>query len=144
MDTFLQDLRYGWRMLLKNRRFAPIAILGLGLGIAAHTAIFTVVNGVLLRPLPFPDPDQIVFLEATNQPAGIRESNVSVPDFEDWRQENQAFSKMALFFNGSGVLTGSDGQPERVPRTAVGADFFPVMGVQPILGRGILQEETQP
>ncbi|HEV8185790.1 MAG TPA: hypothetical protein VGP40_07520, partial [Chthoniobacterales bacterium] len=88
MNTLLQDIRYGLRMLLKHKGFTAVAIIALGLGIGANTAIFSLVNGVLLRPLPYPDADRIIYFEGQNSPEGITDSNISVPDFQDWTTQS--------------------------------------------------------
>src|SRR3954465_13379136 len=98
MSTILQDIRYGFRMLLKHKGFTAVAVLALGLGIGANTAIFSLVNGVLLRPLAFPDPERIVSFEGTCASAGINESNISFPDFTDWSQQTDLFSSTAAYW----------------------------------------------
>src|SRR5437868_15346670 len=91
MNTLFQDLRYGLRMLLKNKGFTAVAVIALALGIGANTAIFSLVNGVLLRPLPFPDAERIIFIEGKNPAAaGITESNISFLDFTDWSQQTRS------------------------------------------------------
>ena len=144
MNTLLQDIRYGLRMLLKHKGFTAVAIIALGLGIGANTAIFSLVNGVLLRPLPYPDADRIVYFEGQNSPEGITDSNISVPDFQDWTTQSQAFSYTAFFWTGGAALAEQGGEPERVPRVGVTARFFEVLGVQPMLGRSLLAEDDQP
>ncbi len=144
MNTLLQDIRYGLRMLLKDKGFTAVAIIALGLGIGANTAIFSLVNGVLLRPLPYPDADRIVYFEGQNSPEGITDSNISVPDFQDWTTQSQAFSHTAFFWTGGAALAEQGGEPERVPRVGVTVRFFEVLGVQPMLGRSFLAEDDQP
>src|ERR1051325_8513287 len=95
MDTLIKDLRYGIRSFLKRPGFLVIAVSTLALGIGATTAMFTVVNSVLLRPLQFPDPERIVLLDGINPRQGITESNVSVPDIGDWQQQAQSFAARA-------------------------------------------------
>ncbi len=143
MNTLLQDLRYGFRMLLKHKGFSVVAIIALGLGVGANTAIFSLVNGVLLRPLPYPDADRIVYFEGKNPTQGITDSNISVPDFQDWTAQSQAFAHTAIFWTGGAALAEAGGEPERVPRVGVTKSFFEVLGVQPILGRTFLAEEDQ-
>jgi ABC-type antimicrobial peptide transport system permease subunit len=87
METLLQDIRFGLRMLLNNKGFTAVAVLALGLGIGANTAIFSLVNGVLLRPLPFPDAERIIYFEGRNPSAGITDSNISFLDFTDWSKQ---------------------------------------------------------
>ena len=95
MNTLLQDLRYGFRMLLKHKGFTAVAVLALGLGIGANTAIFSLVNGVLLRPLPFPDAERIIYFEGKNPGQSITESNISFLDFTDWSQQTDLFASTA-------------------------------------------------
>ncbi len=143
MQTLLQDLRYGVRMLLKNPGFALIAVITLALGIGANTAIFTVVNAALLRGLPYRDPDRLVHLWETTPQKNFPQREASYPDFLDWRQ-NQVFSGMAAYGGGGGfTLIGDDG-PERIPGARVTANFFSVLGVELLLGRAFLEDEDQP
>jgi putative ABC transport system permease protein len=143
MGNLLQDLRYGVRMLLKNPGFTLVAVLALALGIGANTAIFSVVNAVLLRPLPFADADRLVWIAAVNPAQGITKSNVSPPDFADWKNQSQIFEDMTAFATGGAILSGSV-EPERVPAASVTASFFNVLGVNPALGRNFLAEEDRP
>ncbi|HEX8775362.1 MAG TPA: ABC transporter permease [Pyrinomonadaceae bacterium] len=143
MGILIQDLRYGFRMLVKNPGFTLIAILALALGIGANTAIFSVVNAVLLRPLPFAEADRLVYLQAVNQTQGITRSNVSPPDFVDWKNQSQSFDDMAAFITGGAILSGGS-EPERVPSAIVTASFFSVLGIKPALGRAILPEDDRP
>jgi predicted permease len=132
IETFLHDVVYGFRMLRKNPGFTAVAILTLGLGIGANTALFSIVNGVLLKPLPYPHADRMVMLHESkpNFPNG----SISYANFRDWQKENHTFSKMAIFRGYSFSLTGK-GQAERVRGEYVTSDFFAVLGIQPILGR---------
>ncbi len=142
MATLLQDLRYALRMLAKNPGFTAAAVVTLALGIGANTAVFSVVNAVLLHPLPYPTADQLVMVWQNNPRKGDREGRVSYPNFQDWRAQSTVFQGMAGFTGYSLVLTGS-GEPQRVYGAMVSANFFPVMGVRPLIGRGFLpQEET--
>jgi putative ABC transport system permease protein len=138
--SFWQDVRYGLRVLLKNPGFTAIAVLTLALGIGANTSIFSVVNGVLLNPLPFPNPDQLVAVYAKT--SAFEESSISYLNFLDWQKENQSFSELGAFRSEEYNLTGS-GEPERLHGHMVSADFFPALGINPILGRNILPEEDQ-
>jgi putative ABC transport system permease protein len=141
MDTFWQDVRYGLRMLWKSPGFTLVTVLALALGIGANTAIFSVVNTVLLRPLPFPNGERIVFMgEWTQQ---IPEMSVSYPNFMDWRDQNQVFEQIAAFRNANYVLTGV-GEPERLDGRQVSSAFFPVLGVAPAVGRNFTPEEDKP
>src|SRR2546429_5889306 len=116
MNSILQDLRYGFRLLLKNKAFTAVAILALGLGVGANTAIFSLVNGVLLRPLPFPNAERIVYFEGRNPSQGITDSNISFPDFADWSQQTDLFASTAAFYTGNANLAADGAEPERVPR----------------------------
>src|SRR5205085_4171113 len=114
MSTFIQDIRYGLRMLLKHKGFTAVAVLALGLGIGANTAIFSLVNGVLLRPLAFPDAERIVYFEGSNPSEGINESNISFLDFTDWSQQTDLFSSTAAYWTASANLGADGAEPERV------------------------------
>ena len=142
METLLKDLRYGVRMLMKRPAFTAIAIIALALGIGATTAIFSVVNAVLLRPLPYPQPDQLMVVKETNYPRGLADMNVSLPDFHVWRERNQVFDYVAAHQYNNYNITGT-GEPERVLGLMVSSDLFPVLKVSPILGRTFTLEEEQ-
>jgi putative ABC transport system permease protein len=144
MNTLLQDILYGLRMLLKYKGFTAVAVIALGLGIGANTAIFSLVNGVLLRPLPFPDPERIVYFEGNNPSAGINESNISFLDFTDWSQQTDLFASTAAYWTASANLGADGAEPERVPRAGVTSAFFAVLGVQPFLGRAFVPEDDKP
>ena len=144
MTTFLHDLRYAFRMLLKHKGFTAIAVIALGLGIGANTAIFSLVNGVLLRPLPFPDAERIIFFEGRNPAAaGITESNISFLDFTDWSQQTDLFASTAAYWTGTANFGADGAEPERVPRAGVTTEFFSVLGVQPVLGRTFVREDDK-
>lgn len=140
----MHDLRYAVRMLLKYKCFSAIAIIALALGIGANTAIFSLVNGVLLRPLPFPEPERIVTFQGENPTQGINDSNISLPDFTEWSQQTDIFTSTAAFYTGSANLSAEGAEPERVPRAGVTSGFFAVLGVQPFLGRGFTAQDDQP
>lgn len=144
MGTFLQDLRYATRMLAKQPAFTVIAVLTLALGIGANTSIFSLVNSVLLRPLPYLDANRIVYFEGKNPSQGITDSNISVLDFQDWTTQSQVFSHAAFFWTGGAALAEQGREPERVPRAGVTIRFFDLLGVQPMLGRNFLEEEDRP
>src|SRR2546423_11463302 len=138
METFLKDLRYGFRVLSKKPGFTLIAVVALALGIGANTAIFSVVNGVLLRPLPFKDPDKLVRLsEWSEQVPGM---SISYPNFLDWREQNKVFDGIAATQFDSYNLTGA-GDPERLQGRNVSWNFFDVLGVRPSKGRAFAPEE---
>src|SRR5262245_9533195 len=131
MKNIPHDLRYGARMLMKNPGFTLIAIGALALGIGANTAIFSVVNAVLLRPLPYEESERLVVLYETNPQQGRDEFEVSYPNFVDWRAQSQSFEQMAAYLSGGMVLTGKD-EPAGVHVSAVSADFFSMLRVKPL------------
>jgi putative ABC transport system permease protein len=141
--TLTQDLKYGWRMLARNPGFTAVAVLTLALGIGANTAIFSLVNGVFLRPLAYKDPGQLVFVAATNRARGIKATVTSYPDFADWRAQNHVFSALAAYRAQYYDLSGV-GQPERIRGVRVSEDLFPLLEAKPVLGRAFLPEEYQP
>src|SRR5881227_1173082 len=111
MSTFLHDLRYGLRMLLKHKGFSAVAIVALALGVGANTAIFSLVNGVLLRPLPFPNAERIVYFEGRNPTQGITESNISLPDYMDWSRQMDLFASTAVFYTANPNLAADGAEP---------------------------------
>ena len=140
MNTLLQDVRYGLRMLAKNPGFTAVALLALALGIGANTAIFSVVNGVLLRPLPYPEPERLMMLYERTKDSG--RNSVAYPNYLDWRREQRSFKDIAAFRGDDLNFTGS-GQPEHLKGEYVSANLFPVLGVNPILGRNFLPQEDR-
>jgi putative ABC transport system permease protein len=140
----MNDLRFALRQLRKSPGFTIVAILTLALGIGANTAIFSVINAVLLRPLPYPEADRIVYFEGQCPSQGITDSNISVPDFQDWTAQSSAFSHTAFYWTGSAALSIQGGEPERVPRAGVNGGFFDVLGVQPMLGRSFAPGDDHP
>jgi len=140
MNTFLQDLRYGARILLKQPGFTFVAVLTLALGIGANTAIFSLVNSILLRPLPFREPDRVVRLIQASPKLGLATWGVSQADFAAYRQQNRSFESVAIYSATAINLTG-EGEPERLPMANVTADFFKVFGVNPLLGRTFVEGE---
>jgi putative ABC transport system permease protein len=143
METFFKDVRYAFRQLTRHPGFSLIAILALALGIGANTAIFSVVNAVLLRPLPYRAPDQLVWLWGTNPLNDIPKESASYPDYNDWREQAQSFQSMAGFAKTTSILTDGTGEPERLPGAVVLGDLFGVLGVEPALGRKFLPEEFE-
>ena len=135
-----QDIRYGVRMLWKNKAFTAIAVVALALGIGANSAIFSVVNTVLLRPLPYRDPDRLVTVWEDNSKVGYPHDTPAPANYVDWRDQNQVFEGMAATADTSLNLTGA-GEPERFDGKRVSANFFSLLGVDPQLGRGFLPEE---
>src|SRR5919107_2142110 len=141
LETLRQDLRYGARMMLKNPGFTLVAVLTLSLGIGANTAIFSVVNAVLLRPLPFAEPERLVWLWDT-QPQ-LPTAPTSLPDFLGWQAQNQSFEHMAAFQGGSMFIDTGDGMRD-TPVGLVTPETFALFRVSPILGRTFTDEETLP
>ncbi len=140
MGTLIQDLKYGLRMLAKNPGFTAVAVLTLALGIGANTAIFSVVNGVLLNPLPYAQPGRLVALYSKT--AQFRRSSISYPNFLDWVRDNRSFSALAAYRADDFSLTGA-GEPERVPVEMTSASFFSILGVKPVIGRLFTARDDQ-
>jgi predicted permease len=132
LDDFFQDFRYGVRSLRKTPGFTAVAILTLALGIGANTSLFSVVNGVLLNPLPYPNPDQLLTLHESKP--NFRAGSISYPNFRDWQKNNHTFSSMAIARGTSFTLTGL-GEAQQVNARCITSDFFSTLGVQPVLGR---------
>jgi putative ABC transport system permease protein len=143
MDTLLQDLRYSFRSLIKNVGFTVVAVIALALGTGANSAIFSVVNAVLLRPLPYGNPDELMMIWGNNLKSGNTKSGISAPDFIDYQNENRSFEGLASFTYDDFNLSGSD-VPEHVQGTMVSSNFFEVLGVKPAVGRLMLAEDGQP
>jgi putative ABC transport system permease protein len=125
MNALLQDLRYGVRMLLKHKSFTAVALIALALGIGANTAMFSLVSGVLLRPLPYPDADRIVYFEGRNPSQGITASNVSFPDFTDWSKQSDLFAATAAYWVGNAMIS----QMRRASRSSA-MDFGSVVSAR--------------
>ena len=144
VETLLRDVRYGLRSLLKRPGFTLVALVTLALGIGANTAIFSVVNGVLWRPLPYPNPRQLVMVWENHQARGgpAREW-LSPADFDDWRSQNRVFSNLSAMNDWAPTLTGRD-EPEPLVGAAVSYDMFALLGAEPMKGRSFLPEEDQP
>src|SRR3982751_3258588 len=138
LDTLRQDLRFARRSYARAPMFTLLVVTTLALGIGASTAIFSIVNGILLRPLPFPEADRLVWMSEAD-PQG-RSVSLSWPDFLDWRARQHSFEGMAASRGGSFTLTGL-GQASRVTARTITSNFFPVIGVQPVLGRTFTEEE---
>ena len=141
LSTLWQDIRYGARMLLKNPGITIIVIIALALGIGANTAIFSVVNAVLLRPLPYDESERLVFVN--EESPVLDEMSISYPNFTDWRNQNQTFEKIGVFNTASYNLT-SAGDPERIVTTQASADLFAVLRVNAAHGRLFTNEEDRP
>ena len=142
MSGLAQDLRYALRQLRKNPGFTTVALVTLALGIGANTAIFSVVNSVLLRPLPYPNASQLVMLWEQNPHRGWFENIISGDNFVDWQKQNQVFASMAVFESRSFNITGNH-KPEEIAGEQVSANLFSVLGVQPLRGRLFLPEENR-
>jgi putative ABC transport system permease protein len=143
METLVQDLRYAIRMLLKKPSFTAIVVLALAIGIGANTAIFSVVNAILLRPLPYKHFERISMIWMNNPKLGVAEDWHSYPNYTDYKEQNQVFEDMAAFNDRSFNLTGA-GDPVRVVGVWATASMFSVMGVEPALGRSFTEEEEEP
>lgn len=140
MTTFLLDVRYALRMLAKSPGFTAIALLTLALGIGANTALFSVVNGVLLNPLPYPQSNELVAVYG--RAPGSDKSPISYPNFLDWQRDNHVFSSMAVYRSQDYNLTGTD-QGERLSGYMVSSEFFSTLRVQPLLGRNFRGDDDQ-
>jgi putative ABC transport system permease protein len=143
METLWQDIRYGVRMLRKSPSFSIVATIALALGIGANTAIFSVVNAVLLRPLPFPNPDQLMSVWESDQTRGVLRGSYSYPNFLDLRDQNHSLDQVASYHQSDFIMTGR-GEPARLQGGVVTANLFKVLGVAPILGRTFLPDEDKP
>jgi hypothetical protein len=143
MRTFWHDLRHSARLLLKKPGFTAVAVIMLGLGIGANSAIFSVVHGVLLQPFSFAEPEPLVVIWERALKRGLPRMVVSPPNFADWRAQNQTFQEMAAYRPQDFNLTGS-GDPEQVRELRVSAEMFSMLGVRPLLGRDFQPGEDGP
>ncbi|MGE5326289.1 MAG: ADOP family duplicated permease, partial [Deltaproteobacteria bacterium] len=139
-ETLMQDLRYGVRQLRRNPGFTTVAVLTLALGIGANTALFSVVNGVLLNPLSYPEPERLVSVDASKH--NFTHGSISYPNFLDWHRLNRSFSHFAVARPTGFLLTGA-GAPEELNAAAITSDFFPMLGIRPVLGRSFNSSEDQ-
>lgn len=146
MQFFWQDLRYGFRALSRNPGFCGVAILALALGIGPNTAIFTMVNAVLLKPLPVPEPQRVVMIWGTMLKSGFDQLPVSGADYLDWKKQATSFDEMAAAFAipEYGLNVSGAGEPERVPAATASKEFLPALGIKPIAGRNFRPEEDRP
>src|SRR5216117_4010151 len=136
-EATLRDIRFAFRQLLKNPAFTSVAVLTLALGIGANTAIFSLVNGVLLKPLPYPEPDRLVTLWERSPQRGIEQERVSGPNYLDWRAQNSVLSELA-------VSPGWQGSEEfNLVLRDTAASLFTTLGTKPLLGRALLPEEDR-
>ena len=143
MSSLLQDLRFGFRMMVHNPVFSLIAVVTLALGIGANTAIFSVVDAVLLRPLPYPEANRLVFLWSTMNSQGVPRAGSALPDYYAWRDQNKVFDGLAGFYYGDATLSTSGETPEQVQTASTTANLFQVLQVSPALGRLFTAEEEQ-
>jgi len=143
MDRFLQDLRYGFRMLIKSPGFTIVALVTLALGIGANTAIFSVVNAVLLRPLPYEKPERLVMIWGQITRWGIPRNSISQPEYADLRERNEVFDGIGAYASGSFNVSGSD-KPEYASGAFVSHEMFDVLGRRPVLGRAFTVDEEKP
>src|SRR5690348_15509834 len=142
LEVFVQDVRYGVRMLLKSPLFTAVALTTIAIGIGANTAMFSLVDAILLRPLPYPNPQRLIVV-GTNQLGESTMSPMGTADFLAWRDRQQSFEQVALFdgAGGSFALSGM-GAPERIPGVRVSANFFSIFGVAPQIGRASCRERV--
>ena len=143
METLGRDIRYGLRMLLKAPSVSIVATIALALGIGANTAIFSVINAVLLRPLPFSNSEQLMAVWESDQTRGVLRGSYSYPNFMDLREQNHSFDQVASYHQSDFIMTGR-GEPARLQGEVVTANLFQVLGVAPILGRTFLPNEDKP
>src|ERR1043165_3251278 len=136
----LKDIQYGVRILLKHWGVTLVALITLALGIGANTAIFSVVNAVLLRAFPYADADRLVLVWEKRQGGTTDQNVINLGNFSDWKEQNQVFSDMAAFFDRSFNLT-SDGEPEEVPGEWATTNLFSVLGTNPVLGRTFTNDD---
>src|SRR5207248_3340770 len=142
VDLMISDLRFAFRMLAKSPGFTAIAILTLALGIGANTAIFSVVNALLLKPLPFPHPQELVAFGMTNTQRKGEQTSLSYPDFFDFREQNHTLASMAVFNDRSYALKTEQGATS-VHAVKASAEFFDVLGVKPAIGGAFSRDDEQ-
>jgi putative ABC transport system permease protein len=143
MDKLLSDVRYAFRNLIKRPAFTLIAVATLALGISANSAIFSAINALLLKPLPFQNEDRVMAIWDKNPSRGVEHNEVTMANYLDWKEQNQTFDQLALYRWWSANVTGVD-TPERVQGFLVTSNFLDSVGTKPLLGRGFLEEENQP
>jgi predicted permease len=142
-ENFLMDIRFGMRMLRKNPGFTAVAVLTLALGIGANTALFSVIDAVLLRPLPFDEPGRVVAVHSVDLKDATQGGEISYPAFLDWQSRTHSFETMSVWSTMSFTYTGGD-QPESVPGAMVSANLLSTLGVSPAIGRGFTLDEDNP
>ena len=143
MRELLQDLRYGWRMLLKAPGLTAIVVIMLALGVGANSAVFSIFSATLLRSLPYDKPDELVHLNGVRNQGSFQQQPFSYPNFADIRERNQVFSQMGAYSGTAAALSGKDGA-EQVITPVASAGFFETLGVKPALGRTFQVEDEQP
>src|SRR5918996_1533329 len=143
MESLRSDINYALRNLWKRPGFTLVAVLTLAIGIGANTAIFSAINALLLKPLPFPELDRVVAIWDKLPSRGVQHNEVSVANYLDWQAQTQSFEQLALYRWWSANLTGVD-PPERIQGFLVTANFFDALGVKPMMGRNFTSEENQP
>jgi len=150
LDSFRQDVRVGFRVLFKDKAFCFLAVLVLGLGIGAATTQFTVVNGIVLRGLSFPNSEQLMSVGLLDPKASDQNNNFGLgfiptaQDYEDLKNAQQSFTMMAGYLNGSTINVSYKNNPQRYTGGYVTEDFFKILGVSPILGRDFIAEDNKP
>jgi predicted permease len=144
LELLFQDLRYAGRMMRKNSGFTAVAVLTLALGIGANTAMFSVVNAVILRSLPYENPDRIAFFLVGDAAHGGFDDDISVADFTDWNARNRVFDEMAAFQGANMVMASGGMEPRHIDANLITANFLPMLGWRLSIGRNFLPEEEQP
>lgn len=144
LTSFGQDIRYGLRQLAKNPGFTAVAVITLALGIGANTAIFSVVDGVLLRPAPFADSERLMMVWETDRNSGTTREPASLPDYHDYRDRSETFESLAGFAASDVNLTRAQGEPLRMPAVSATHELLPMLGIEPLLGRTFTAAETRP
>src|SRR6266511_3054759 len=139
----MNDLKFAFRQLLKNPGFTAVAVLTLALGIAGNVVIFSIFNGLFLRPLPFKEPERLLNLDEVAPKWNLEYTGIAYPDFHEWRVQNQTFDSMAVWQDGSFNFS-LKGNPERVEGGRASHDLLATLGIQPLIGRGFTQEEDRP
>ena len=142
-DEFRRDLGFALRLFWRSRVFSVVVVLTLALGMSANTAIFSVIDAVLLRPLPYKDPSRLAMLWPEDSTRGLAEGRVSLLNGADWKTRNHTFEDMTFFVPQTFLLGGKDGSPERMRSARVSANFFSLLGVQQLLGRVFSTEEEE-
>ena len=141
-ETVLQDLRYALRLLRKKPGFTAAALITLALGIGANTAIFSLFDAVLLRALPYRDPDRLVIVSESLPKMDATDVGVSAAEYQDYRNQNQSFSQIAAFEDDDFTLTGAN-EPRQINAARVSASLFPMLGTSPELGRSFTEQEDR-